>query len=181
MTLDDMRADFLARRLGVPSLPIAGCIAYPAAAALSLVTPAAWHNAVLTACFWSIMPIAALIGKIRGERQIGNGDNPLFQLAALMRILVLMTWAIHIPVWIHAPDLFPLTVGIAFGLHWIVFGWSIGDLAIGLTHPVLRTALVLGAWLLVPGNRMGAVSLAVAVSYAVSVIQLRRATRPRGL
>jgi hypothetical protein len=177
MTLDEMRADFLTRRLGVPSLPITGCIVYPAAAALSLVTPLAWHNAVLTACFWSIMPIAALIGKIRGERQIGNGDNPLFQLSALMRILVLLTWSIHIPVWIYAPDLFPLTVGIAFGLHWIVFGWSIGNLAIGLTHPILRTALVLAAWFLVPGNRMGAVSLVVGISYLVSVIQLGRASR----
>ena len=41
MTFEEMRADFLARRLGIPSLPIAGCIAYPAAAALSLVTPVA--------------------------------------------------------------------------------------------------------------------------------------------
>lgn len=177
MTLDEMRADFLARRLGVPSLPIAGCIAYPVAAGLSLVAPVAWHNAVLTACFWSIMPIAALIGKIRGERQIGNSDNPLFRLAALMRILVLMTWAIHIPVWIHAPELFPLTIGIAFGLHWIVFGWSIGHIAIGLTHPILRTALVLAAWSLVPGNRMGAVALVVGVAYLVSVIQLARRDR----
>jgi hypothetical protein len=177
MTLEEMRADFLARKLGIPSLPIAGCIVYPVAAALSLVTPAAWHNAVLTACFWSIMPIAALIGRIRGEKQTGNRDNPLFQLGALMRILVLMTWAIHIPVWIYAPDLFPLTVGIAFGLHWIVFGWSIGHIAIGLTHPILRTALVLAAWFLVPGNRMGAVSLVVGFSYAVSVIQLARAAR----
>lgn len=85
---------------------------------------------------------------------MGNTDNPLFRLGALMRITVLMTWAIHIPVWIYAPDLFPLTVGIAFGLHWFVFGWSIGQPVVGFTHPLLRTALVVAAWLLVPGNRM---------------------------
>lgn len=76
MTFDDMRADFRARRLGVPSLPITGCITYPAAAALSLVTPPAWHNAVLTACFWSIMPIAALIGRLRGESRWAIPTTP---------------------------------------------------------------------------------------------------------
>lgn len=177
MTLDEMRADFIARRKGVPSLPITGIVNYSAAALASLVTPPAWHNWVLFIAFWAIMPVAGIIGKLRGEQLFAPPDNELFRLAALARWMVLATWAIHIPVWIYAPALFPLTVGIAFGLHWVVFSWTIGH-PLGLVHTALRTALVLAAWWLVPGNRMGAVCLVVAFAYAVSVWQMSRVRWP---
>jgi hypothetical protein len=173
MTFDEMRMDYIVRRQGVPALPITGCINYSAAAVASLAVPAAHANLVLTICFWAIMPVAALIGRLRGESAMTNPANPLFQLGAMARLMVLATWAIHIPVWIHAPSLFPLTVGIAFGLHWVIFSWSIGH-PVGLIHLGIRTPLVLAAWFLVPGNRMGAVAAAVAISYMISVWQLSR-------
>lgn len=173
MTFDEMRRDFIARRGKVPSLPITGCINYSVAAVASLFVPAAWDNLVLFICFWAIPPVAALIGRIRGEALGGNPENPLFRLAMLARFMVLATWAIHVPVWIYAPALFPLTVGIAFGLHWIVFSWSIGH-PVGLIHTGLRTILVLAAWLLFPAERMGAVCAAVAFCYFLSVWQLSR-------
>lgn len=173
MTIEEMRIDFATRRQRVPALPITGCINYSVAAGLSLIVPAAQANLALTICFWAIMPVAALIGALRGESKMTNPANPLFQLAAMARVMVLATWAIHIPVWIYAPSLFPLTVGIAFGLHWVVFGWSLGH-PVGLIHVGIRTALVLAAWFLVPGNRMGAVAAAVALSYMISVWQLSR-------
>jgi hypothetical protein len=173
MNLDELRADYLARRKGVPSLPIAGIINYSVAAAASLLVAPEHHNLVLFICFWAIMPVAGLMGKLRGEQMIGTADNPLFRLSSLARLMVLLTWGIHIPVWIHAPALFPLTVGVAFGLHWIVFSWTIGH-PVGVIHAVLRTALVVAAWHLVPGNRMGAVAAVVALAYLVSVVQLSR-------
>jgi hypothetical protein len=173
MTLDEMRADFIARRKGVPSLPITGILTYGSAALASLFVPPEAHNLVLAIAFWSIMPIAALISKLRKETMFAPPDNELFRLAALARLMVLSTWAIHIPIWIYAPSLFPLTVGIAFGLHWVIFSWTIGH-PVGLVHLGLRVVLVLAAWCLVPDNRMGAVALAVAFSYAFSVWQLSR-------
>lgn len=168
-----MRADFIARRKGVPSLPITGIIVYSIAALASLVTPAGYHNLVLAACFWSIAPLAALISRIRGEELAGNPDNPLFRLAMLARFMVLSTWAIHIPVWIYAPDLFPLTVGVAFALHWVIFSWSVGN-NVGFVHLALRATLVPAAWYFVPQDRMGAVAAVVAFCYAFSVWQLSR-------
>jgi hypothetical protein len=172
-TFEELQRDFIARRKGVPSLPITGIVNYSAAALLSLVVAPAWHNLVLTLCFWAIMPVAAVIGALRGEKQTGNGDNPLFRLAAYARIMVLATWAIHIPVWILAPSLFPLTVGIAFALHWVVFSWTIGH-PLGFVHLGLRAILVPLAWWAVPGDRMGAVAAVVALSYAISVWQMSR-------
>jgi hypothetical protein len=62
---------------------------------------------------------------------------------------------------------------VAFGLHWVVFSWTIGH-PVGLVHLALRASLVPAAWLLVPDNRMGAVAVAVAFCYLFSVWQLSR-------
>ena len=98
-------------------------------------------------------------------------DNPLFDLSAKARVMALATWAIHIPVWLYAPTLFPLTVGIAFALHWIVFSWTLGH-PVGFVHLAMRIVFVLSAWHLFPANRMGAVSAGIALAYAISLVQL---------
>lgn len=167
-----MQAEFVRARRGALSLPLTGALSYGVAALGGLFVPAAGGNLVLAICFWAIPPVAALIGRIRGEDFRGNPGNPLFQLSKLARIMVLATWAIHLPVWIHAPSLFPLTVGVVFGLHWVVFGWSIGH-RLGLVHLALRVTLVPLAWYAMPGNRVSAVAAAVAVTYLISVVQLR--------
>ena len=174
MTFEELRADYLARRKRVPSLPITGIIVYAAAAAASLVFDAAYHNLILALCFWSIMPVAGLIQQIRGDRLNPNPANPLFRLGEMARLMVLSTWAIHIPVWIHAPDLLPLTIGIAFALHWVILSWILAH-PLGLVHLGLRIVLVTAAWHLVPENRMGAVALAVSLSYGYSCWQMSRA------
>ncbi len=173
MTFEDMRADFIRRRKGSLALPITGVIVYSAAALLSLVTPVAWHNPVLTACFWTIMPVGALVMKLRGEESGSAAENPLFGLSAYARVMALATWAVHVPVWIYAPALFPLTVGILFALHWVVFSWTLGH-PVGFYHLGMRLAFVLVAWHLFPANRLGAVAGGVAVAYLISVVQLGR-------
>jgi hypothetical protein len=172
MTFEEMRADFIARRRGSLALPITGLIVYSAIALLSLAVPAEAHNLTLALGFWAIMPVGALIIRIRGERG-GTPDNPLFRLSGFARVMALATWAIHLPVWIHAPALFPLTVGIGFALHWVIFSWTLGH-PVGFIHLALRIGFVLLAWHLFPGNRMGAVSAGVALAYGLSLIQLAR-------
>jgi len=176
MTFEEMRADFIRTRPGVPSLPIAGVIVYSTVAILTLLVAPERRNLVLFLCFWMIMPVGALLMKLRGEVPTPNTANPLFQLSALARWMVLSTWAIHIPVWICAPDLFPLTVGIAFGLHWVVLTWSMGN-PVGLIHLGMRIGFVLAAWHLCQSNRVGAVAAAIAAAYLISAIQLGRIHR----
>lgn len=176
MTFAEMQADFVRRRRGAFSLPLTGLVNYGAAAVASLFVAEAYANFVLGVCFWAIPPVAALIGRIREEDFGGDPANPLFALAKLARVMVLSTWIIHILVWLHAPALFPASVGVAFGLHWVIFGWSIGH-NVGLVHLGLRATLVPAAWYAVPDNRMGAVAAAVALCYLVSILQLRSLSR----
>ena len=180
MTFEEMRADFVTRRKGSLALPMTGAIVYSAAALLSLVTPLAQHNLVLTLCFWAIMPVGFLLGKLRGEEMGSPPENPLFQLSAYARVMALATWAIHIPVWIYAPDLFPISVGIGFALHWIVFSWTIGH-PLGFLHLAMRITFVLAAWHICSGNRMGAVAVGIALAYLISLIQLSRIDWPARL
>jgi hypothetical protein len=172
MTFAEMQADFIRSRKGALSLPLTGIVNYGVAAVASLFVPGDFANLVLALCFWAIPPVAALIGRIRKEDFRGDSGNSLFQLARLARIMVLSTWVVHVLVWLHAPDLFPATVGVAFGLHWVIFGWSIGH-PVGLVHLGLRATLVPAAWYAAPDNRMSAVAAAVALCYLVSVLQLR--------
>ncbi|WP_286772125.1 hypothetical protein [Sphingomonas sp. 66-10] len=174
MTFEEMQADFVRSRPRVPSLPITGVIVYSMIAMLSIVVAPEHRNLTLFLGFWTIMPVGALLMKLRGERT--NPTNPLFRLTALARVMVLSTWAIHTPVWIYAPNLFPLTVGIAFALHWVVLTWCVGN-PVGLIHLGMRILFVLAAWHLCPDNRVGAVAIAVAAAYLISVIQLDRIHR----
>jgi hypothetical protein len=173
MNFQELRLDFIMRRKGSMALPITCIIVYSAAAILSLIVDPRWHNLVLTLCFWSIMPVGAVMMKLRGEEIGSPQENPLFGLAAKARIMALSTWAIHIMVWIYAPELFPVTVGIGFALHWVVFSWTL-DHPVGFIHLGLRILFVITAWHLVPGDRMGAVAAGVALAYAISVFQLSR-------
>lgn len=172
MTLDEMRADFIARRKGSLSLPLAGAALYSLAALLSLWFPLHSHNLILTLCFWAILPVGVIITRLRGEKP-PNPGNPLFRLSVVGRVMALSTWSIHIPVWIYEPELFPLTIGICFAVHWANFSWMTGH-PVGFTHLGMRIAFVLTAWSIAPQNRMGAVAAAVALAYLISVLQLSR-------
>ncbi|MCL6740844.1 hypothetical protein LZ518_06815 [Sphingomonas sp. RB56-2] len=173
MTFEEMRLDFITRRNGSLALPITGIIAYSAAALLSLLVDPRWHNLVLTLCFWSIMPIGALMMKLRGEELGDPVANPLFGLAAKGRWMALATWSVHIMVWIYAPELFPVTIGICFALHWVIFSWTLNH-PVGYIHLAMRIMFVIAAWHLVPSNRMGAVAAGIALAYAISVMMLSR-------
>jgi len=173
MTLDEMRADFIIRRKGSLALPMTGVLVYLSAALLSLAVEPALHNAVLALCFWTIMPVGLVIGRMRGEDMSASPENPLLRLSAMARLMALATWAIHLSVWIHAPALFPISIGIGFALHWVIFSWTIGH-PLGLIHLGMRIGFVLSAWHLWPANRMGAVSLGIALAYAISLVQLSR-------
>ncbi len=89
-------------------------------------------------------------------------DNPLLRLAALCRLMVTLLWAVHLPLLLLAPAFFSLSLAVGYGLHWIVFSWTVGH-PVGLVHALLRTALVSAAWWLLPDTRVAAVAAAVGV------------------
>lgn len=173
MTLREMRLDFVTRRKGNWAVPAAGIVAYSLAAVLSLLLEPRWHNLALVLCFWTIPPVGALFMKLRGEESGSPQENALFDLSAKARWMALSLWAVHIPIWIYAPALLPISIGIGFALHWVIFSWTV-DHPVGFVHLGMRIVFVLTAWHLVPSNRMGAVAAAVALAYVVSVFMLSR-------
>jgi len=65
----------------------------------------------------------------------------------------------------------PLSVGIALGLHWVVYSW-ITRHPVGYIHAAFRTAAVLAAWWMFPGHAVTAVSAAVVAAYAFAIYQM---------
>lgn len=171
MTFEEMRRDFIVRRKGSLALPLTGALVYLGVAVASLFVASGHHNLILAIGFWAILPVGLIIGRLRGEEMRTLNDNPLFGLSAHARWMALSTWAIHIPVWLYAPTLFPITVGIGFAFHWIIFSWTIGH-PVGFIHLAMRILLVLSCWHFFPVNRVGAVSAGIAVAYAISLVQL---------
>lgn len=173
MTFQEMRLDYITRRKGNWAVPVAGLVAYSLAAILSIILEPQWHNLALVLCFWTIPPVGALLMKMRGEDIGSPQENALFDLSAKARWMALSTWAIHIPIWIYAPALLPISIGIGFALHWVIFSWIVGH-PVGFIHLGMRIAFVLSAWQLFPSNRMGAVAAGIALAYAISVFMLSR-------
>lgn len=173
MTPEELRGDFVRRRKGCISLPITGLIVWSMAAVVSFFIPLKNANFALIICYLCLIPIAILIAKFRGEEMGGGAENPLFRLASMCRVMVFLLWAVLMPLLFQAPMFFPLVMGVGLGMHWIIFSWTVNH-PLGVIHALLRTVLVLLAWFLFPENRVGAVSIAVALVYLVSIYQLKR-------
>lgn len=87
--------------------------------------------------------------------------------------MVNLLWAVHLPLVIGAPRFFPLSLGIALGIHWIVYSWIIQH-PVGLIHALLRTGLVVTAWSAFPTHRLIASPVVVVVVYMVSLVVMSR-------
>lgn len=170
MTLEECRRDFDISANRSVSMPMAGAIVWLIIGLLS--TQLDERSGVLALLFGSgaIFPIAILIARIRGEALMSS-DNPLAKLMGLCVLMVNLLWAVHIPLFFYDPAFVPLSLGIGAGLHWIVYSWIVQH-PVGLIHSILRTILVLVVWLVFPEDRLLAVSLAIVLTYGVSIGQM---------
>ncbi|MFY8328424.1 DUF7010 family protein [Pseudoalteromonas sp. ZZD1] len=170
MTLEELRADFEESAKRSLSMPIAGAIYWFVIAVLSTLVSERMGLLVLLFGSGSIFPIALAISKITKEK-VFSSQNPLGKLMGFSVLMVNLLWAVHIPLFLYAPEFLTLSVGIGLGLHWIVYSWIIQH-PLGLIHAVLRTGLVLLAWFLVPESRLLAVGLAIVFVYSISIFQM---------
>lgn len=174
MTLEECRADFEHSAKRSLAMPISGAIYWFILAIVSIQVPERVGLLVLLFGSGSIFPIALLISKITKE-QVFSSNNPLAKLMGLSVLMVNLLWALHIPLFLYAPEFLPLSVGIGLGLHWIVYSWIIQH-PLGTIHAVLRTALVLLVWFLFPESRLFAIGLSIVFVYGLSIWQML--TRP---
>jgi hypothetical protein len=173
-TLETLRADFEQRTNRAMSAPIAGAYVWSVVAALGLVLPQRTAVIALMLASGVIFPLATVIARLRHEQLLDN-QNPLAKLMGACVLMVNLLWALHVVLFIKAPALVPLSVGIALGLHWVVYSWIIGH-PLGYVHALLRTSGLAVAWLLFPSNSVTACAAVVVVAYCVSLYQM--AVRP---
>lgn len=167
MTLDEMRKEFEVSANRSVSMPIAGAVVWFTVAMLS--TQVDERMAVLILLFGSgvIFPIALLIARLRHEALV-TAVNPLAKLMGLSILMVNLLWAVHIPLFLSAPEFVPLSLGIGLGMHWIVYSWIVQH-PIGTLHAILRSLLVVSSWTLFPEQRLLAVGLAIVFVYGFSI------------
>ena len=173
-SLDALRADFELRSRRALSMPIAGAIVWLVVAGAGALLPFKAALLLMVVATGAIFPLALGVARWRGE-QLVSSPSPLARLLGLCIFMVNLLWAVHIPLLIGAPSYVPLSLGIALGLHWVVYSWIVQH-KVGLIHATLRTGLVLAAWWAFPDQRISAVALAVVIAYAVALLLM--ATRP---
>ena len=173
-TLADLRADFEQRTNRSMSLPIAGAIVWSLAAVCGYLLPFKLALLALVFSTGAIFPLALLIARLRKEALV-NSTNPLSKLMGLCVLMVNLLWALHIPLLMKAPIFVPLSLGIALGLHWVVYSWIIVH-PLGYAHAIVRTLGLVVAWFLFPSNVITACATVVVATYCITLFQM--ANRP---
>lgn len=171
MTLDQLRADFDERSRGSLSLPTAGLLVWCIVGVLGMILPPRAATLAMVFATGAIFPLALGIARVRGEELIENA-NPLARLMGTCVLMVNLLWAIHIPLLMRAPQFVPLSLGIALGLHWMVYSWIIAH-PLGYRHAILRTAGLVAVWFAFPGHVVTASALVVVAAYAMTIIEMR--------
>jgi len=121
MTFDKYRKNFEHASRRSVSMPIAGAVVWAVVALLSTLFNEEISTYVLLFATGGIFPLALLIASQRREDLLSS-KNPFSKLMGLCVLMVNLLWAVHIPLLLKAPEFVPLSLGIALGLHWIVYG-----------------------------------------------------------
>jgi hypothetical protein len=171
-TLAQLRADFDERSKRSMSLPTAGLIVWCIVGILGMVLPPKAATLAMVFATGAIFPVAMAIAKLRGEELIEN-TNPLAKLMFICVVMVNLLWAVHIPLLMQAPQFVPLSLGIALGLHWMVYSWII-DHPLGYRHAILRSAGLVAVYFAFPAHPVTASAAVVVLAYAFTIMEMWR-------
>ncbi len=169
-TLEEQRTEFIRQSGRFLAFPIAGAVVWFAIGIASLVLPPKGALYALLLGSGAIFPLALRIASLTGQQVFQKGN----QFATLMGSSVLMVnllWALHFLLLARLPALAPVSIAIALGIHWIVFGWIIQS-SLGLVHAISRTVLCTAAYAVFKEQAIFAVSMSVVLCYALTIGQL---------
>lgn len=167
-TLEEQKLDFKSRKL--LATPIAGAVAWLVvglAGLFSSATVKVWTLFIATA---SIAYLGMFISKFTGENFLKknkpkNTFDTLFFFTVGQAILV---YSIAIPFFLIDYSSLPLTVGILTGLMWLPLTWII-DHWVGIFHTLIRTAIILVLWYLLPEYRFVSIPFAIVGIYLITI------------
>lgn len=178
-TLESQRQDFIRHSGRFLAFPLAGAIVWLAVGVVSFLVPPATRTYVVLFGTGAIFPLALAIARLT-HQDIFQPGNPFAALMGLSVMMVNLLWALHLLLVVRLPDVVPLSIALALGIHWIVFGWIIQS-PLGLAHAITRTLLCTAAFLMFPGHAVSAVAFAVVFCYAFTIVQLLTRFRRNGV
>jgi hypothetical protein len=170
MTFEQYRKDFEKASNRSISMPLAGAIIWAIIALISTQFDERITTYLLLFATGAIFPLALFIAHFRNEDLISS-KNPFSKLMGLCVLMVNLLWAVHIPLLLKAPMFVPLSLGIALGLHWIVYSWIIQH-PLGIIHAILRTIAVVSVWYVFADDRIFAIAISIVMIYLVSIYQM---------
>ncbi len=173
LSLAELRLDFARKRQ--IAIPIAGAICWGVAGAFGVALPVSSASVVMFICVGTIFPLSLLVGRIVHENVMERHELGDLLFKSIMAASLF--WAVVIPFYIVDRSSVPLTLGIIFGIPWMILGWIIRHW-IGSFHAIARTVLIVVAWFLFPEYRFVAIPGIIVVIYLISIFVL--ATRTIG-
>jgi hypothetical protein len=176
LSLDYQRQQFSERRF--LAMPLAGLVAWLIIGLAGLWLPAPTVVWVLYLATGSIAYLGILFSKFTGENFLAKNrpKNTFDRLFFLSMGMSLLVYAIALPFFRADYTSLPLSVGILAGLMWLPLSWII-EHWVGIFHGVVRTVLVLGAWLAFPQQRFVVVPLVIVAMYVVTIVVLEQRWR----
>ncbi len=158
-------------------MPIAGMIFWAIVAVAALYVRPIQLGYLVGFGSGTIFPLAILIDRVSGRKvKLGGTDNPVTQMFVQSLGLVALMWPMVIigaPL-AHDPILIVLGGAILMGIIWIPYGWAADD-PVGMQHAIGRCVLVYAAFLFAPAHyKATAISVAVLLSYAYTLLRMRR-------
>jgi hypothetical protein len=174
-SLASLQQDF--RATSTTSMPIAGMIAWGGLGMASLVVSPSVAAIMALFIMVAILPIAALVERIRGRNFFAGGSaNPLTRLflTSVIGIAVTVPLVLTAANMAREPTLIVLGMAILAGLIWIPYGWAADD-PVGLQHAVGRALGCYAAYAVAPDAlRAAAISAVVVLAYLYSLARMRR-------
>ena len=171
LSLAELRLEYAQKRQ--IAIPIAGAICWGVAGAFGAVLPVSSASIAMFICVGLIFPLALLVGLVVHENVMARDE--LGDLLFKSIIAASLFWAVVIPFFIVDRSSVPLTLGIIFGIPWMILGWIIRHW-IGSFHAIARTVLIVVAWFLFPEYRFVAIPGIIVVIYLISIFVLATRT-----
>ena len=151
-TLAELRLHFSRQR--PIAVPIAGAICWAVAGVFGAVLPVSSASIAMFVCVGMIFPLSLLVGRVVHENVMAR--DQLSDLLFKSIMAASLFWAVVIPFYIVDRSSVPLTLGIIFGMPWMILGWIIRHW-IGAFHAIARTVLIVVAWFSFPEYRFVAI------------------------
>ena len=170
-TIEEQRIAFSNRKF--LATPLAGLIVWLIIGICGLILPDRQTIWVLFIGTGSIVYLGMFISKFTGENFLDkskpkNTFDNLFFMTVGMSVLI---YAIAIPFFLIDYSSLPLTVGILTGTMWLPFSWIIQHW-VGIFHAVIRTAIIVVLWYLLPDYRFSAIPFAIVIIYIITLVIL---------